>query len=298
MIFLVSIIFLFFFVKGGLLLYDGIHNLPPPKANKNLQNLAVKKNNPLELLEKILITPIAAKISMVLPLSKEREIRLGKDLERAEIAATPREYYARALTISLYSVVITLLIYSSGITLFKYAALVIPILAFFHFTTTYTDQLKEKNRKIELALPAFVRAIIYKLSDKNDVVRADLISIFEDYLRIAPEAFAYDISILIMEMKSMDLEKGLNNFAKRVNIPEVNTLVDALIGITRGEQQGSILSTLAREMDVKNKENIRKELEERPNKVFIATIPMFIVALVAIFYVFGYSALSGLGNIL
>lgn len=90
------------------------------------------------------------------------------------------------------------------------------------------------------------------------MVQADLIQIFEDYLKVANSAFHYDIAILIMEMKSKDIETALRNFNERVGLAEVS-FANALIGLNRGEHQGET-PALARDMDIKARENIRKVL--------------------------------------
>ena len=129
-------------------------------------------------------------------------------------------------------------------------------------------------------------------------IKADMITIFEDYLRIAPDVFVYDIQKLVTEMKAKDIETALNNFNKRLAIPEVSLLTDALVGLTRGERQTEVLDSLAREMDVKIKNSISAELEKRPGKVLLASIPLFVMAIVAIFYVFINATISGLGSLL
>jgi hypothetical protein len=93
-------------------------------------------------------------------------------------------------------------------------------------------------------------------------------------------------------MKSKDVESALRNFNTRLGIPEVSFLCNALIGLTRGEHQNDALSNLAREIDIRSREQIRRELDKRPGKVFRACIPLIIVSFIAI----GYTLIAALIN--
>ncbi|QIB70754.1 hypothetical protein Ami103574_10795 [Aminipila butyrica] len=164
--------------------------------------------------------------------------------------------------------------------------------------TSYKTELKKKRNEIEMGLPGFIRSILYKLNDKKSgVIKADLISIFEDYLKVANPVFAWDISVLIMEMKAKDIEVAVRSFNNRLAIPEVGFLCNALIGLTRGEYQSETLASLAREMDIKSKENIKRELEKRPSKVLIACIPLFAISFLAIGYVMLQAMTGGLATL-
>jgi hypothetical protein len=108
-------------------------------------------------------------------------------------------------------------------------------------------------------------------------VKVDLIAIFEDYLKVVNEVFYYDVAFLVTEMKSKDSKTALRNFDARIGLPEVNFLVQALLGLDKGEDQSDALAHLAREVDLKA--HIRRQLAKRPGKVCLATIPLVVVAI-------------------
>lgn len=167
--------------------------------------------------------------------------------------------------------------------------LIFSVVIYFHFMTDLKDAMKEKKRLIEIELPGFVRSILYKLDDVRDnsertIVQVDLIQIFEDYLKVASDVFYYDVSVLVMEMKAKDIETALRNFNQRIGLTDVSFLVNALIGLYRGEHQGEALAYLARDMDVKAKEALRKKLNKLPGRIKVASIPLVVITLACLLY--------------
>lgn len=297
MIVIVKLILVATIVKGIILIYDNKNNVPPPGAGKKLKALAAPKKVLFETITDTFIFPVAALIEPFIKISPQKRFQLQRSLSRAEIDDNPEMYYAKAVAWAIYSAIIPILFFMMGARPIAVIMCAAPPIVLFDLATKYRDVLSKKKKKIELALPAFIRAILYKLNSENDtVIKADLIGIFEDYNRIAPPEFTYDISILVIDMKAISVEAGLNNFSKRLGIPEVHQLSEALIGITRGEHQNDVLAALAREMDVRLKENTRKELEDRPGKVVAASIPLFLMGVIAIFYVFVSAMMQGIGG--
>jgi len=180
--------------------------------------------------------------------------------------------------------------------------LIFSIVVYFHFMTDLKDKMKEKKNRIEMELPGFVRSILYKLDDvkgdsRKKIVQVDLIQIFEDYLKVASEVFQYDVSVLVMEMKAKDIETALRNFNERIGLTDVSFLVNALIGLYRGEHQGEALAYLARDMDIKAKEALRKKLNKLPRRIKIASIPLVAVTLASLLYVIGSHLIRSMGGL-
>lgn len=298
MILLLKIVIVFLLVKRGELFLDNYYRLPPKKTRKALEFAAVRKKTITQKIMDELISPLAKIIEPFIKMSEAKESKLKHHLARAGIKERPKEYYSKAITSTLLLLPIPALLCFVGIIPLIPVSIILIALIFYSMITSYKEQLKKKKEAIEMGLPNFIRSILYKLNDsKAGVVKADLISIFDDYLKVANPVFAYDISILIMEMKAKDVEVALRSFNNRLAIPEVSFLCNALIGITRGEHQNETLSSLAREMDIKSKENIRRELDKRPSKVTYACIPLAFVALVAIGYVLVNAMMGGISNL-
>ena len=223
-------------------------------------------------------------------------------LRRGGQELTPREYYARAILCALFTLPLALLFLMLGALKFAPLILLLSMVVYRHFMTDLNDQLKEKKKHIEMELPGFVRSILYRLEDSRHdgsrmVVQADLIQIFEDYLKVASDAFRDDVAILVMEMKAKDIETAFRNFNERLGITEVSFLVNALIGLHRGEHQGEALSYLARDMDIKARETLKKKLDNLPRRVKIASIPLVAITIISLFYVIGSHLIRSMGGL-
>jgi hypothetical protein len=231
---------------------------------------------------------------------KEREA--ASTLRRGGIDLTPREYQARALICAAFTLLLLVPLLAIGATNIAPVILIFSIVVYFHFTTDFKDKLKTKKALIEAELPGFVRSILYKLDDiregsQKTVVQVDLIQIFEDYLMVASDVFRYDVAVLVMEMKAKDIETALRNFNERIGLTDVSFLVNALIGLYRGEHQGEALAALARDMDVKAKEALKKKLNKLPGKIKIASIPLVAVTLATLLYVIGSHMTRSMGGL-
>lgn len=275
---------LFLILKWVDLLSQYYNKEPPRGVNKALDHaLALKKGFKEKMVDEILM-PLARRFSVFIKMEGKRELELKSQLARAGFDMTPKEYYSRAIAATLLSLLLLPCLYIVGLAVFIPIGVCVSGVVSYHFLTCCQDVLKKKKHKIEKGLPGFIRAILFKLNEQKGVA-PDLIGIFETYLQVADPVFEYDVSILLVEMKSKNIETALRNFNNRVRIVEVSFLCNALIGVTRGESQANALETLAKDMDLRARENIRRELEKRPGKITMATLPLVGVATVTLLYV-------------
>ncbi|GHU89749.1 hypothetical protein FACS1894202_08460 [Clostridia bacterium] len=242
--------------------------IPPSGAGKRLKASVRGKETIGGTLQKVFIAPLVKPIAALIPMKRGRESELARNLRRVGMEIPPKEYYARALIVAALSLLLSVVIAVMGLPQAASATAILSVLIFFHFTTMHKDALKSKQLKIELGLPGFIRSILHQLPDTrhSGEVKVDLIRIFEDYLKVANEVFYYDVAYLITEMKSKDNRTALRNFDARIGLSEVTFLTRALIGLDRGEDQSDALAHLARDVDLKARENIRKVLAKRPGK--------------------------------
>lgn len=289
---MIYLLILFILIYAGvfqIVLY--VLKVPPAKVRKNLDKAVfIKEKTNLKLYHAV-VMPLMKPVSTLVKLPTQKEIETASMLKRGGLNLSPKEYYARAIVSAGLTLPISFLIVVVGVNQLLPVTLAFSVIVYFHFLTDLNDKLKLKKDQIEMGLPGFVRSILYKLDDVsadkggNSMVQVDLIQIFEDYLRVANPVFHYDVAVLIMEMKSKDIEAALRNFSERIGLPEVSFLSNALIGLNRGEHQGETLLALARDMDVKARENIRKVLLKRPGQVRMASIPLVIVSIATLLYV-------------
>lgn len=287
---------------AGFLICRQILKIPKLSMKKNIKNLQTEKENAGAKLLKTFVMPLVKPVSRFIKIELEKEMKMAAMLRRGGLTLTPKEYYARAIICAVFILPLSILLLAIGAIKVAPITLIFSVIVFFHFVTDLKDKLKEKKALIEMELPSFVRSILYKLDDvkgsnEKTVVQVDLIQIFEDYLKVSSEVFYYDIAVLIMEMKAKDIETALRNFNERVGLVEVSFLVNALIGIYRGEHQGEALMYLAKDMDIKAKEAMRKNLGKLPGKVKIASIPLVVITLASLLYVIGSHLIRSVGGL-
>ncbi|ODA43071.1 hypothetical protein [Desulfosporosinus sp. BG] len=287
---------------AGFLICRQILKIPKQSMKKNLKNLQTEKEKAGAKLLKIFVMPLVKPVSRFIRIEPEKEVKMAAMLRRGGLVLTPKEYYARAVICAVFTLPLSTLLLAIGAVKLAPVTLIFSVIVYFHFMTDLKDKLKEKKALIEIELPSFVRSILYKLEDvrgsnEKSVVQVDLIQIFEDYLKVSSEVFYYDVAVLIMEMKAKDIETALRNFNERIGLIEVSFLVNALIGLYRGEHQGEALMYLAKDMDIKAKEALRKNLNKLPGKIKLASIPLVVVTLVSLLYVIGSHLIRSVGGL-
>lgn len=287
---------------AGFLICRQILKIPTLSMKKNIKNIQAEKEKTGAKLLKTLVMPLVKPVSRFIRIEPEMEMKMAAMLRRGGLTLTPKEYYARAIICAVFVLPLSILLLAIGAIKVVPVTLIFSVIVYFHFMTDLKDKLKEKKALIEIELPGFVRSILYKLdeirdSNKKAVVQVDLIQIFEDYLKVSSEVFYYDIAVLVMEMKAKDIETALRNFNERVGLVEVSFLVNALIGLYRGEHQGEALMYLAKDMDIKAKEALRKNLNKLPGKIKIASIPLVAVTLASLLYVIGSHLIRSVGGL-
>lgn len=287
---------------AGFLICRQLLKIPKLSMKKNIKNLQTEKEKTGKRLLNRFVMPLVKPVSRWIRLDPAKEAKMASMIRRGGLDLTPGEYQARALICAAFTLLLLVPLLAIGATNIAPVILIFSIVVYFHFTTDFKDKLKMKKALIEAELPGFVRSILYKLDDiregsQKTVVQVDLIQIFEDYLMVASDVFRYDVAVLVMEMKAKDIETALRNFNERIGLTDVSFLVNALIGLHRGEHQGEALAYLARDMDIKAKEVLKKKLNKLPRKVKIASIPLVAVTLATLLYVIGSHLIRSMGGL-
>ncbi|SHJ20471.1 hypothetical protein SAMN02745975_01520 [Geosporobacter subterraneus DSM 17957] len=297
-----QIIVFILLTAAGILICRQLLKIPKLSMKKNIKNVQAEKEAMGNRLLNRFIMPLARPVSRFVPLNPVKEARMASILRRGGLELTPKEYYARAIVCASFTLPLALLFIFLRAVKLAPLILLLALLVYRHFMTDLKDRMKEKKKRIEMELPGFVRSILYRLEDNRHdgsrlVVQVDLIQIFEDYLKVASDAFQEDVAILVMEMKAKDIETALRSFNERLGITDVSFLVNALIGLYRGEHQGEALSYLARDMDIKAKEAMKKKLDTLPRRVKIASIPLVAITIVSLLYVIGSHLIRSMGGL-
>ncbi len=253
------------------------------KATKRL----VQKHTLLQDLKDLFVTPIATFISKFIKLDRIKREKLRKDLERVDIQESPEMYYANAITISLLMCLGSLFLIPLGMKIITAAAFLLAIAVYFANVERVKEKIKETNEAIKRELPRFVRMYNHSRGDNIQFV-----DIAEKYRQIAGDKFKYDLDLLIMDLKTGNEENALLNFAERVNIPQMTSFVNVVLGAIKGDNVSVSLQLMEGEMKILARENKRRIMQERPGKVKRATIATGIMLLVMYFFVLGKDLIS------
>lgn len=297
-----QIIIFILLLAAGFLICRELLKIPRANMKKNLRNLQTEKGKPGQRLLNRFVMPLVRPVARLIRLDPVEEARLASMLRRGGLALTPQEYQARALVCAAFTLLLLIPLLLMGAASIAPIIIIFAVVVYFHFTSDLNDQLKVKKNRIEMEMPSFIRSILYKLDDMREgsqktVVQVDLVQIFEDYLRVANDVFYYDISILVLEMKSISIEAALRNFNARLGLTDISFLTNALIGLHRGERQGEALAYLARDMDIKAREALKTKLNKLPGRVKIASIPLVAVTLATLLFVIGSHMTRAMGGL-
>lgn len=285
---------IFAFFAGGLFIVSSeALGLPPIATAKGVKTAVKSKQSFLDSLLTVVVMPIVKIISPFMMIADYKEKRMAKQLRRAGIPLTPKEYYARSIVMAVLATAITYIMLVLTVKSMSLVAVVLGVVVYFHFHGEIKDKLKAKDRLIEAELPKFIRAIVQGLRTEKDIIK-----LLETYQTIAGEGLRYDIEVLIMDLKSGNFEEGMTEFEKRLGNSYVSRLAKALIAVNRGDDQSSMLNYLLSDMGLLAKEMMQRELNKRPGRVKMLVIPIVLVAVVALFYVIGANLFSSLGGIM
>lgn len=285
---------IFAFFAGGLFIVSSeALGLPPIATAKGVKTAVKSKQSFLDSLLTVVVMPIVKIISPFMMIADYKEKRMAKQLRRAGIPLTPKEYYARSIVMAVLATAITYIMLVLTVKSMSLVAVVLGVVVYFHFHGEIKDKLKAKDRLIEAELPKFIRAIVQGLRTEKDIIK-----LLETYQTIAGDGLKYDIEVLIMDLKSGNFEEGMTEFEKRLGNSYVSRLAKALIAVNRGDDQSSMLNYLLSDMGLLAKEMMQRELNKRPGRVKMLVIPIVLVAVVALFYVIGANLFSSLGGIM
>ena len=277
---------------GGYALISQLAGLPPGSTARGVRIAAKKESTLSGRLMTGILMPLVKIAAPLIRISDFKKKRVEQQLKRAGIPLTPCEYYARSLVAAVVCFAVAFLLLSTAGNL-RLMSFLLAVTVFFHFHGEVKDALKQKYREIEAELPKFVRAIVQGLKTEKDVIK-----LLETYQMIAGRGLKYDISVLIMDLKSGNFEEGMLTFDSRLGNSYISRLTKALIAVNRGDNQDSTLSYLLSDMGLLAKEIMQRELAKRPGRIKMLVIPVVLTAVCALFYVIGMNLFTSLGGIM
>lgn len=276
---------IFFFILlayGMYKIITGSIRLPSKSAIENLQNFQNDEGGVLDDLKKVFIRPAANVIAPHISIDRYKREKMARNLKRAGYKENPEHFYATGIVRSIYMALAGVFVMIAMTGAFRgigIALIVLAVIMYFAYIDKVNDKLKERNDKILAELPRFIRTYNHSRSQNTP-----LATIIEKYRMVAGDSFKYDLDMLITDLRTMNEDEALRSFDTRINIPHLSQFVSAIISTLHGVNQDMYFSQLEREMNVLARENIKREINKRPDKVKTVTLISACLFFVVILY--------------
>ncbi len=221
------------------------------------------------------------------------ELTLQKQLTRAGLSDTPREYTGKKYLLILLGTALSALCVFAKFYMGIILAVLLTVFLLLKLHDTIADKIKAKDVEISSEMPRFVRTICRSLQTDRDLVR-----VIASYRKVAGTVVGAELDVLLAEMQSGNLQNALSHFENRIGTADAFRLCSALRDMAMGIDQAATLSYLADSMAVQAKENIRKELSLRPSKMRATYYPAIGVCVAMIMYVLIVYVINNLNSII
>lgn len=274
-------------------MFSALLGLPTYKTAKNARRARGRQTSLMQRLQRTLLLPALKCVAPFVRLEPWKEKKIEQQFNRAGIPLTPREYYAKAVVLSVSAGMVLSGIALLGMSVMFPVAVILAVVIYIHCIGEVKDKLKEKDKKIEEELPQFIRAIVQGLRTEPDITK-----LFETYSAVARPGLKYDIEVLLMDLKSGSFEAAMSAFDHRVGNAYVSRLSKSLISIDKGVNQDAALQHLMSDMFTLAHETLKRELDKRPGRVRMMVIPVVVLGIATLFTVIGIHLFSSLGGLI
>lgn len=239
----------------------GFITVPSGDTEKNIQNMQ-NTDGVLEDLKKVFIGVPAKFLAQFINIDMYKRAKIDRDLDRVGYKETPEEFYASAIVKAIYFILVGVLFILLNSILIGVLLIGVSIIVYLASVDKLNDKLKERNEQIMKELPTFIRTYNNALKQSKDFLKFVI-----NYREIAKPNFHYDLDVLITDLKTMDEESALTRFANRINISHLTQFTNAVIANNKGSDQSVYFQQLNHDMNMLAVENVKREIDKRPEKV-------------------------------
>jgi hypothetical protein len=267
------ILYFLFYVLMAIGMYNALKaviRLPDPGNTRELRNARGKRSWG-QGIEIRIVMPLARLISKLIRIPTLRRKRLADDLERMDAGMTPEVYIARSMVQALMMMVLGILF---ALVVAPWAMLVFVALAVLLLIRAGADEhrrIAEIDERIESELPRMIEVMQFTMQADRDLIR-----FFERYLLVAGPDLKPEIERLLFNMRSGNSIAALTQFKGRIRLYTVGEFVSACIGITQGLDYKDTLDELLQNVLKIEEERIKQQLDERPRKMFLSHVAVFL----------------------
>lgn len=205
---------------------------------------------------------------------------LSRQLTRAELSITPKEFTARRYVILFFGFIGAIICVLFRFWLGLLLCVLLASLGLMKQRDALQSKLKEKDEAIAIEMPRFVRTICRNLRGNRDIYAA-----LHSYRKVSGPVLGAELDILLALIRAGNIQSALQQFQTRIGSEEVYRLCSALLEIDRGIDQTATLDYLADDMARQSKLRIQKQLSTRPAKMRRSYYPAVGVCIAMILYV-------------
>lgn len=171
----------------------------------------------------------------------------------------------------------------------KGVAVISALILFYEPRAELKRKLSEKEEKVILEMPRFIRTYRYSPHTKG------LYRIVEDYLQSAKAGLEYDLQVLKADIDMAGEDKALQNLSNRVNIPEMREFVTVLQTSLKGNRKEADMNLFFVESKFLDKADklAEAEMKKRPevldtiNELLLQGLAVLLIIPMAVFCLTG-----------
>lgn len=232
-------------------------------------------------------------------INQERKAQIERDLARTGSMDTYERFLLKSFFLPLvsFSGFILMALFLEGVSakmamtayILKGMAVLTALILFYEPRSELKRKLQEKEEKVILEMPRFIRTYRYSPHTKG------LYRIVEDYLQTAKAGLEYDLQVLKADIDLVGEDKALQNLSNRVNVPEMREFVTVLLTSLKGSRKEADMSLYFVESKFLDKADklAETEMKKRPevldtiNELLLQGLAVLLIIPMAIYCLIG-----------
>ena len=265
-----------------------------PKLNNETFSIfkIFKKRNSIKKYEDN-YNELTHKIAKHIKLPENFRNKLNEQIIAADLNSTPELYISNLLNKSLTYIIFAIILMPIN-RIFTIILIVCAISNFIKGYKNLENEIKERTEKIERELPKFLDFMTNSFKFNKNVKQS-----LESYEKIAGDNFKSNIAITIADMTTGNYETALKRLDTRVNSYNFSKVIRAIIQVAKGEENTQYLTNLYRESASDEYERLKRESDEKIDKVYKYSKILLLCMIIIVFTLMGmmiYKNFKGIGN--
>lgn len=252
---------------GLFFIFSDLVKLPYLSTARAMLNISRAERKSAKATEVYLMI-LALKIAKYIRISTYKKNKMIKLLRSTEINLTPEVYIAYAIAKScvvMLTVIPCFLIFPMLVPVI----VILAVMIYFKELKKADTKFASRRKEIENELPRFVSNIKQELKSSRDVLH-----IIENFKKNAGKAFVTELDILAADMRSGSYEVALTRFEARVNSPMLSNVSRGLIGVLRGDDNGTYFQMLEHDFKQLELQRLKSQAQKVPPKIRVFSFIM------------------------